>query len=141
MSISKSTKRSARFIINQTDDDDNNQYRILAIILSAVPAEYRFGRGSGNLDSRLDDVLKNEANPIIKENFHFNRYGNSEQIHDLLSAHVNYGRLIGLRNSGPDFNYEVTTRTHEVAREIADLNLIPESDRVYLASLGSKLIQ
>lgn len=133
--------RQAKFSVNKKDDKENIQYRILAVMLSSVPVETRFGRGYKNLDSRLDRIIKENSNPLIGKYFHIKRnYNYSPEVHDILSVYSYYGSAIGLENWGCDYNYQTTKMTHEIAREIEELSLFSNEDLEYLKELGKKLL-
>lgn len=137
----KTVTRKSTYHINREDDADNTRYRILAVMLSSVPPKTRFARGNGNLDHRLCSLLKDETKPIIKDNFRIHpTYGTSKEIAELLSAHRNYGQMIGIDNEGPNFLYGITDRTHAVAAEVEKLKLIDTEDIKYLKELGKKLL-
>ncbi len=65
-------KREAKFFINRRDNSDNIQYRILAVMLSSVPAGTMFGRSNENLNSRLDVIINKNKNSLIGKYFHIN---------------------------------------------------------------------
>ena len=133
--------RQARFLINKSDYSTNIKYRILAVMLSSVPAETKFGRGHENLDSRLDVVIKKNSNFLIGKYFHIKRpYGYSPEVHELLSPYTDFACLIGLQNWGQDFQYKITEMTHQIAREIEELALFPDEDLRDLKELGKKLL-
>jgi hypothetical protein len=133
-------KREANFWINKKDNEDNIKYRILATIFSSVPAETKFNKRH-NLDNKLCEILKNETNPIITDNFHFHhKYGTSKEIEWLLSAYFEYGSAIGLENHGPDFIYRITEKTIRVAGEIERLELLDNKDIIYLKSIGERFL-
>jgi hypothetical protein len=132
--------REAKHFINTEDLPDYEEYRVLAVILSRVPAGTRFGVGQKNLRERLDRLLIEEKNPLIADNFRFKpHYFYCPAIYDLLSGMRFYGEAIGLENWGPDFIYVVTEKTSAVAREVRGLKLISEEGLEYLEGLGQKL--
>ena len=115
------------------------RYRILAMILSSVPAGTRFGSGEENLGPRLAKIIRKENNEIIREHFSVHVYANySPELEELLC--FSFGRPIGLENWGLDFQYQVTEKTHEIAREIEKRGYFSKKQRKYLKSLGEKLI-
>ena len=133
--------RQAKFSVNKRDDKSNIQYRILAVMLSSVPAGTIFGGGSKNLDSRLDAIIRKDTNPLVEQYFHTKRrYGYSPEVHDLLSVDNIYGELIGLTNWGSDYQYQVEEKTHQVAQEIEELALFFDEDLKSLKELGKKLL-
>lgn len=137
--VKKSDK--AQYWINRDDLEDCQSYRILAVMLSSVRAPKLFGARNENLDSQLNAILSQETHPLIRNNFHFNRrYTEEWQTIDwLLSAYLEYGSAIGLKNWSPDFRYEVTPETHQFAKEVERLKLLPARDIKYLKDLGKRL--
>ena len=138
---SDTARKESEFWVNREDTPYGLKYRLLAVILSSVPAGTQFSRGKDNLDSRLCDVLSEETNPLITDNFHFHpNYRTCIEIQELLSANLDYGRVIGLKNHGLDFLFMVTEFTHEIAREIEDLQLLDRDQIAYLKDVGKKLL-
>lgn len=133
--------REANFSVNRNDDQENVRYRVLAMILSSLPSETRFGSGRNNLDMKLFEVLRTEKHPIINNNFHFHPvYGDSREIYELLSSQRDFGRVIGLTNESAWFMYRITEKTHRIAQEIENLGLLDTDSISYLKSLGQKLL-
>ena len=134
-------KRDARFWINRLDEFDNSKYRVLAVILSSVPAGKLFSGRDNDLEHQLCIVLKNDHKQVIVDNFCIDpRYNRSDDLHDLISAYSSYGQAIGLKCWLPDFDYQVTQVTHDVAREVENLGLLPRDDIFYLKEIGKKLL-
>ena len=129
------------FHVNQRNSKENIRYRVLATILYSVPPGTTFGGGYKNLDRRLARVLRGRKHPIITSNFSVYPYDDiSPEIDELLHPQRDYGVVIGLENIGSDFNFRVTQRTHDVAKEIERLGVLSCKDIKYLNGLGKKLM-
>jgi hypothetical protein len=129
--------RAAGYSINRNDDEETFRYRVLAVMLDAVPSGTSFDH---QLPERISRVLGGEVRPIVSENFTFNCHGTSSEIDFLLSGQLDYGSVIGLENIGSRFRYRTTEQTHNVASETRSLGLVSEEDARFLESLGRRLL-
>ncbi len=131
--------RDARFSVNRDDSRSSVQYRILAVTFSEMAVGQMFRR---NIGSRFAHAIRDEDYLLIKNNFPIDLYGTEscDDVDRLLSAYLDYGSSIGLRNWSPDFRYEVTGKTHRVAQEAERLNLFSEEDLVHVKGIGRKLL-
>ncbi len=131
-------------------DDEEKRSAVLVTILSTIPPRTAISphdeRGFlGNaLDSQLTRVLfqatKDKPEGMIDQLFAFHPvYGDSRELDELLDAYIDFGRPnLGLDNFGPDYTYEITSRTHEIAERVQ--GLFSEEEVSYLKELGQKIV-
>jgi len=141
--------REARFSCNTTDFPENVQDRILAVMISSVPVGTMFGRGKRRLEYMIhgilvaeqrDDQVDSDLKRLLSRNLPLNPGLSSPAVFERLSPMNDFGAQIGLEGYSCDMVYQVTARTHEVAKEVELLGLLSSAEIRYLKGLGERLV-